>query len=92
MKSLKTDPNAVQQVVLTLKTDLDDVQSSIAPFPTTLANLDTKINNATEESTTRIEVLSLHTADLAVKLDKLQSLTNGAAPNHDMTAPHLIMT
>jgi len=85
LKSLKTDPNAVQQVVLTLKTDLDDVLSLIAPFPTTLANLDTKIHNATEESTTRIDVLSLQTADLAVDLDKLQSLTNDAAPNHDMT-------
>jgi prefoldin subunit 5 len=83
LKSLKTDLNAVQQVILTLKTDLDNVQSSIAPFPTTLATLENKMNNVTEESTTRID--SLLTADLALELDKLHSLTNDAKTNPDMT-------
>jgi len=85
LKSLKTDLNAVQQVILTLKTDLNDVQSSIAPFPMTIATLENKMNNVTEESTTRIDVLSLKTADLALKLNKLQSLTNDAKTNPDTT-------
>jgi hypothetical protein len=84
LKFLKTDLNEVQQVVLTLKTDLDDVQSTIKHFPKTLADLDAKVNNATKETTTRIDVLSLQTADLAVELDRLQSLTNDAASNNEM--------
>jgi len=82
LKLLKNDLNDVQQVVLTLKTDLNDVQAVIKPFPKTIDDLDIKLNHVHEEATTNLDVLRLQTADLAVELDRLQSLTNDAeSPN-----------
>jgi predicted nucleic acid-binding Zn-ribbon protein len=86
LKTLKTDLNDVQQVVLTLKTDLDDVQTIIKPFPKTVHENNKKVDSAHDDSTNRINILSLQTADLAVELDRLQLLVKDIQDNTNTTS------